>query len=137
MAPPTRRRSRISAPKIFSIYSAGFYGQDEWRVRPNFTLTLAMRFDRNSNISCKVGCFNEIQGGSFNQIAHNVTTPYNRSFGRVCTQAFPAVEPVVLAPRIGFAYTVSPKTVVRGGFGIFSDLYQALIADRLSPIPRR
>ena len=40
-----------------SLYSLGFYGQDEWKLRPNLTLTLAARLDRNSNITCKVGLF--------------------------------------------------------------------------------
>ena len=34
-------------------------------------------------------------------------------------------------PRVGFAYNARSSTVLRGGFGIFSDLYQGLIADRL------
>ncbi len=46
-------------------------------------------------------------------------------------EAFPYVEPVVPAPRVGIAWNVTKSTVVRGGFGIFSDLYQGLIADRL------
>ncbi len=35
------------------MYSLGFYAQDEWKLRPNLTLTLAMRVDRNSNINCR------------------------------------------------------------------------------------
>ncbi len=114
-----------------TLYSAGFYGQDEWKVRPNLTLTLAMRLDRNSNIRCAVGCFNELVGQPFGQVEHSVDTPYNAVIRTGLKEAFPNVEPFVYAPRIGFAWNATGSTVLRGGFGIFSDLYQGLIADRL------
>ena len=113
------------------MYSAGFYVQDEWKIRPNFTLTMAIRFDRNSNITCGVGCFTELSGQPFAQIAHSADTPYNASIQTSLKSAFPNVEAIVPAPRVGFAYSPTTRTVVRGGFGIFSDLYQGLIADRL------
>jgi hypothetical protein len=112
-----------------SMYSAGFYGQDEWRVRQNLTLTLTLRMDRNSNISCGNGCFNEFSS-AFQQLSHDSTVPYNAVDHTGITHAFPSVEPVVFEPRVGFAYSLRNSTVLRGGFGIFSDLYQGLIADR-------
>ncbi len=112
------------------MYSEGFYAQDEWRVRSNLTVTLAIRFDRNSNITCARGCFNEF-GSPFAQLAHAVTTPYNQTIQTGLKNAFPNVEAFVPAPRIGMAYNVAKSTVLRGGFGIFTDLYQGLIADRL------
>jgi outer membrane receptor protein involved in Fe transport len=114
-----------------TMYSAGFYVQDEWKVRPNFTLTLALRLDRNSNIRCAVGCFNELVNQPFGQLSHSASTPYNAAIQTGLKQAFPNVEPIVPEPRIGFAYNITGSTVLRGGFGIFSDLYQGLIADRL------
>lgn len=122
--------SSIGAENL-TLYSAGFYVQDEWKVRPNLTLTLAMRFDRNSNIRCSVGCFNELSGQPFAQISHNMDTPYNATIVTGLKEAFPSVEPMVYEPRVGMAWNVTGSTVVRGGFGIFSDLYQGLIADRL------
>jgi hypothetical protein len=113
-----------------TMYSAGFYGQDEWKVRPNLTLTLALRMDRNSNIRCSVGCFNELAGQPFGQVNHSATSPYNAVIQTGLKEAFPNVEPVVPTPRIGVAWNVSGSTVLRGGFGVFSDLYQGLIADR-------
>ena len=46
------------------------------------------------------------------------------------SQAFPDVEPVVTTPRVGMAYNITKSTVIRGGVGLFTDLYQGLIADR-------
>lgn len=112
-------------------YSLGVYAQDEWKLRPNFTLTLALRLDRNSNIQCGVGCFNELASQPFGQLDHSATIPYNQAISTGLKEAFPAVEAIVPEPRVGFAYSPTAKTVLRGGFGIFSDLYQGLIADRL------
>lgn len=122
--------SRIGAIPL-TMYSAGFYGQDVWKVSPKLTLTLAIRFDRNSNISCSSGCFTELTGQPFAQAAHLSTAPYNAAITTGLKHAFPQVESVVPEPRIGFAYSPTRMTVLRGGFGIFSDLYQGLIADRL------
>jgi len=110
------------------MYSMGFYIQDEWKILPNLTATLALRMDRNSNITCGSACFNEL-GTTFAEATHSATTPYNASIHAVST-AFPGVQSIVPEPRIGLAYSVTKTTVIRGGFGIFSDLYQGLIADR-------
>jgi hypothetical protein len=120
----------IGAERL-TLYSAGFYGQDEWKIRPNLTLTLALRLDRNSNIQCSAGCFNELAGQPFGQVNHSATTPYNAVIQTGLKEAFPSVEPIVPEPRIGIAWNLTKSTVLRGGFGIFSDLYQGLIADRL------
>jgi hypothetical protein len=111
-----------------SMYSMGFYIQDEWKILPNLTATLALRMDRNSNITCGSACFNEL-GSTFAAATHSATTPYNSSIHAVST-AFPGVQSIVPEPRIGMAYSVTKSTTIRGGFGIFSDLYQGLIADR-------
>jgi len=121
--------SQIGAEPL-TMYSLGFYGQDEWKIRPNLTVTLALRMDRNSNIQCEGGCFNELATQPFAQLTHDPTVPYNAAINTGLHQAFPYVEPIVPEPRVGIAWNVTGKTVVRGGFGIFSDLYQGLIADR-------
>jgi hypothetical protein len=113
-----------------TMYSSGFYVQDEWRVRPTFMLTAALRFDRNSNIQCAANCFNEL-GTTFAKADHTATTPYNAVIKTGLSQAFPSVEKVVATPRVGMAWNVTKSTVIRGGVGLFTDLYQGLIADRL------
>jgi hypothetical protein len=120
--------TKIGAENV-NLYSAGFYAQDEWKIRPNLIMTVALRLDRNSNITCTAHCFNEL-GQPFNQASHTVTTPYNQAIQTGLNQAFPGLEPVVATPRVGIAWNLTKSTVLRGGVGLFSDLYQAVIADR-------
>jgi len=112
-----------------AYYSLGLYIQDEWRVNNKLKLTLALRADRNSNEVCQKNCFSR-PAGTFLQMDHNVNTPYNASIQTGLHSAFPGLQSVAWGPRVGFAWNPKSDLVVRGGFGVFSDLYQGLIADR-------
>src|SRR5207237_620401 len=86
------------------------------------------RFDRNSNITCSNHCFNEFTT-PFASLIHDVNVPYNVAI-QSGNKAFPSIEPIVGTPRTGVAWSVTKTTTIRAGIGIFSDLYQGLIADR-------
>ena len=86
---------------------------------------------QQQHLTAPGGCFNELVSQPFGQLDHSASVPYNAAIGTGMKQAFPNVEPIVVEPRVGIAYNPTPSTVVRGGFGIFTDLYQGLIADRL------
>jgi hypothetical protein len=45
------------------------------------------------------------------------------------TNAFSSVQAINAQPRIGFAYNIFKNTVIRGGAGMFSDLYPATLVD--------
>jgi hypothetical protein len=78
----------------FSVPYYGFYVQDTYRVLPQLTLELGLREDFQV----------------YPQPAKNPDFPLT---GQYPNQFFR------LAPRFGFAWGVTPKTVVRGGFGQF------------------
>jgi hypothetical protein len=83
----------------------GLYIQDDWRLRPNFTLSLGLRYEGQTNI-----------GSDFN-----------------------------FAPRVAFAWSPGsggttgrpPKTVIRGGLGVFYNRFSessTLLANRANGI---
>ncbi len=89
-----------------TMVDAGLYVQDDWKVRPNITLSGGLRFETQSGIS----------------------------------------DHEDWAPRVGFAWGVggggksAPKTVLRGGFGLFYDRFtQSLIlnADRQNGVTQQ
>jgi hypothetical protein len=100
-----------------SLFTA-IYAQDVIRVTPNFTLSLGFRGESSTG-------WNEAHDR-----AANYTFPDGviSSEPRVASNAFTANNAKFLPePRIGFAWSpVSDKTVVRGGFGIYNELQDAL-----------
>src|ERR1700677_354965 len=116
----------------FGFYSLGVYFQDEYRVKPNLKLTLALRGDRNSNPVCSSNCFSRL-ATPFSGLTHDPNTPYNQIIDAGVHSAFPNVEKIALQPRFGFTYSPLGRTntVLRGGIGIFSDLYQGILMDEL------
>jgi len=60
---------------------------------------------------------------------HTVTSPYNSVIQSGLHQTFPSMQSVAWEPRGGFAWNPTNSVVVRGGFGLFADLYQAIIVD--------
>jgi len=116
-----------------SVYALGFYAQDEWAVRPNLKLTLSLRGDHNSNPTCQTNCFARLDN-SFLAIDHSVDTPYNQTIQTGLNQALANYTKVSWQPRFGFAWSPfgsSRNTVIRGGFGLFTDAFPATIADNL------
>jgi hypothetical protein len=116
-------------PSRIKLYSMGIYAQDQWKATNKLNITAAVRMDRNVNPSCSTKCFTRL-AGPFESINHDPNTPYNQVIKTGQSNAFADVQPFVFSPRLGMAYSVTPNTVIRGGFGLFTDLYPAFIIDR-------
>lgn len=122
---------RLSQP--FALASLGLYIQDKWKATNNLTLTLALRGDHNSNPVCVTDCFN-LTTTQFNLLNHDVNQPYNQAIQTGQHNAFRNVEAVAWQPRVGFAWTPfgSQSFAVRGGVGVFSDLFPGVFAEYFS-----
>ncbi len=113
-----------------ALWSAGWYGEDDWRVTPRLNLTLGLRVDHDSNPVCETNCFNRFAAGPFEAVTTSTTTPYNQIISAGLHQAFPQTDTLIWQPRVGFAWQpFGTGTVIRGGAGMFSDLLAATLVD--------
>ncbi len=92
-----------------------FYGQDTWRVTPKFTANLGLRYELY---------FPESVNGQGNGSIMNLATGYFQVAGYGNFGSNMGYSPAKNAynPRIGLAYQVTDKTVVRAGYGRSFDL---------------
>lgn len=93
-----------------TAYNAFF--QDEWKVRPNLTLNLGLRYEYNTppiDPTNRMSTF-DLQTGSIVQVGTNGTS---RSGTNPDRNNF--------APRIGFAWNPMRDLIVRGGYGLYYD----------------
>jgi hypothetical protein len=106
----------------FAAYDIGFYGEDDWAVKPGLKLTLALRLDRQSNTNCPTNCFARL-ASPFEATNHDPGIPYDQAIRTGVSQAFYSATPISVEPRFGFAWSPfgSKDTVVRGGIGNFRD----------------
>jgi len=115
-----------------ALYNIGAYFQDEIQVNSKLKLTVGARIDRTGSPVCHGGCFSTYTPGTFPASGVSLTTAYNAANGgsinAVNTNPFP-VEKYNFQPRAGFNFSIDDKTEIRGGVGIFSDLYPAAFLD--------
>lgn len=125
----------VSAPSPFNDGATGEreakqeyyigYVQDEWKVKPNFTLNLGLRFDKYTPLreARDLGIVFDTEKG----VLKPKGTPFFKTQG-------------VLQPRLAFTYSPSEsgKTVIRGGAGLMvgpgqtEDQIQPIESDRVS-----
>ena len=108
--PASTVRSKTLYRPDFHAAEYGFYFQDDWRVNRKLTLNLGIRYDiitppeeahgEGSNLNFQTF---QIENANVNGISKSggLQIPYND-----------------FSPRVGFAYSMTPRTVIRGGFGI-------------------
>ncbi|MHB2008199.1 MAG: TonB-dependent receptor [Acidobacteriaceae bacterium] len=121
--------TRLTQP--VALYNEAGYFQDEWKALPNLVVTAALRLEHNSNPVCQTNCFDTFKGSAFNQNT-SPTAAYNSIIHSGLHTAFQSFQKIGWEPRVGFSWSpmgVGTKTVVRGGFGIFNDVFPGTIAD--------
>jgi len=111
--------SALSAPENRKN-SWGFYVQDTWKVSRNLTLDYGLRWDYQQaayEMNYRNGMFgptvpNPSAGGLLGGMVYE-----GYGTGR-CNCRFTNTYPYAFGPRLGVAYKINPKTVVRGGWGL-------------------
>jgi hypothetical protein len=116
-APPFASENRD-----FIYNSYGFYGQDDWRVKPRLTLNLGLRYEFMNTP-------HELSGHQSRMVQDYTSSTHACTVGDpLCTfQLGPVIHNNTLrdfSPRVGLAYDLfgNGRTAIRGGAGIYYDM---------------
>ena len=106
-----------------------FYAQDDWKVTPTLVLNLGLRYELFGTVSDR---FNEVGNFDLSDPANPTVfvpsgqtaklTPYIAQYVKISATGSRGLINSDLnnfAPRIGMAWQLTPKTVLRSGYGIF------------------
>ena len=108
-----------------------FYGMDTYKPAPKATITYGMRVSWNTNETNQQGLFAR-PAGSFLDMSHDTNQPLNRVILTGVHDLFPGTPLFIYEPRISVAYQLPLGMALHSGFGAFSDIIPAQIADLAS-----
>ncbi len=123
-----------SANEPFNFLNLDLYAQDTWKVTRKLTWTFGVRDTFNSNPLNPHQQIARLRG-SFASIAHDVNQPLNAAIQTGLGNVFSSTPLAILQPRMAIAWQLEPKTVLRSGFGIFSDILPGSVADLVGVNP--
>jgi len=118
----------------YKFLNLDFYAQDTWRVTRTLTWTYGLRDTYNSN---PLNPHNAVArlAGSFDSISHEVNQPLSQAIQTQQATIFAATPVAILQPRTAIAWQIAPHTVLRSGFGLFSDLLPGSVVDLVGTNP--
>jgi len=118
----------------YNFLNLDLYAQDTWKLTSRFTWTFGVRATHNSNPINPHMAVARLSG-SFGSIAHDVDQPLNAALRTGLGNIFDSTPLAILQPRTAIAWQVAPKTVLRAGFGLFSDLLPGSVVDLVGANP--
>jgi Carboxypeptidase regulatory-like domain len=123
-----------NANEPFSFLNLDVYAQDTWKVNRTLTWTFGLRDTFNSN---PLNPHDQVARlhGSFSSISHDVNQPLNEAIQTHLGNLFSSTPLAILQPRSAIAWQFEPKSVLRTGFGIFSDILPGSVADLIGANP--
>jgi hypothetical protein len=123
-----------NANEPFNFLNLDVYAQDTWKVTRKLTWTFGLRDTFNSNPLNPHDQVARLRG-AFNSISHDVSQPLNETIQTHLGNLFSSTPVAILQPRTAIAWQFEPKSVLRSGFGIFSDILPGTVADLIGTNP--
>jgi len=112
----------------FNFLNLDLYGQDTCKLTPKLTWTIGLRDTLNSNPLNPHGQIARLRG-AFDAVSHDVNQPLNAAIQTNLTRLFDSTPVALLQPRTALAWQFTKDSVLRAGFGIFSDILPGSVAD--------
>ena len=102
----------------FQAWEPSFYGQDDWRVNSKLTLNLGLRYDIYTPWTEADGRQSNFDLSNLKYILAKNDKSVNCSTCEFSSTMGVSTRYNDVSPRVGFAYSITPKTVLRGGYGL-------------------
>ncbi len=118
----------------YNFLNLDVYAQDTWKVTKTLTWTFGLRDTYNSNPLNPHSAVARLDG-SFGAVAHDVNQPLNQAIRTGLGDIFASTPVALLQPRTAIAWQLTPKTVLRTGFGLFSDILPGTVVDLVGTNP--
>ncbi len=118
----------ISFKERVAVGNLDLYAMDTYKPTPKATFIVGVRATRNTDPVNQQHLFAR-PAGSFLDLSHGIDQPLNQAIQTGVSTLFPSTPLLVWQPRVSLAYQVSHGTVIHVGFGVFSDIIPAQIAD--------
>jgi hypothetical protein len=112
----------------FNFLNLDLYAQDTWKITKTLTWTFGLRDTLNSNPLNPHQHIARLRG-SFDSISHDANQPLSAAIQTGLGNIFSSTPLAILQPRTAIAWQFDPKSVLRAGFGIFSDILPGSVAD--------
>jgi len=134
VASTASRTFPIADSEPYNFLNVDLYAQDTWKVTSKFTWTFGVRATHNSNPVNPHDAVARLSD-SFASSPHNVDQPLSAVIHTGLGNIFESTPLAILQPRTAVAWQITPKTVLRSGFGLFSDLLPGSVVDLVGVNP--
>jgi carboxypeptidase family protein len=123
-----------SANEPFNFLNLDLYAQDTWKLTQKLTWTIGLRDTFNSNPLNPHGHIARLTG-AFDSISHDANQPLSSTIQTALGNIFSSTPLAILQPRTALAWQFAPNSLLRTGFGLFSDILPGAIADVVGTNP--
>lgn len=106
----------VAGPVGMRSWRSAYFFQDDWKVSSNFTLNLGIRYEYIQpiyEVNNKMSTLS-IDNPSLGIITSGSTLAKSLGYNRGLVDAYYGS----VMPRVGFAYSITPRFVMRGGYGL-------------------
>lgn len=106
----------------FRVKYLAFFGNDDWKINNKLTLNLGLRYDVPIPVTEAKDRMSYVDPTLPNPGAGGLPGAYvfeGSGTGRLGGNSPQSIFKKAFGPRVGFAYSVDPNTVVRAGYGIY------------------
>lgn len=107
LSPPTQTK--------LGNHGIGLYAQDSWKVTRKLTVDIGLRYDYQTYLREQYG---RMQDGAFSTLNTKINRNGAVVYEGTCKCNFAENYPFDIGPRLGIAYQLDSKTVLRGGVGL-------------------